>query len=111
MSKEIQLLKNNDHRDIDDLEWLREFYQFLQGELPEGIHMRLRPKLSHRQAFSVIWYLQEHFSVFPDTIEKCWSCRQLFNSASEGLYWESKGRHYCGSCNGQVPFNYDRGKR
>ena len=109
MNNKIKLIKNNDEKDWSDLEWIDEFYQFLQGECPETIHLKRgkQPKLTKKQAFSIIWYLQEHFSVLPDNIEKCWCCGELFDSYSEGLYWESKGRHYCGDCEYLVPDNYD----
>lgn len=113
MNNEINLLKNNDNRDIEDIEWVREFYLFLQGELPDSIRLsnRHKPKLSAKKAFAVIWYLQEHFSILPDSIEVCWNCGYLFDSDAEGLYWETKGRHYCCGCSHLVPENYDRGKR
>ena len=34
MENEIKLLKNNDKRADSDLEWIQEFYMFLQGEVP-----------------------------------------------------------------------------
>jgi hypothetical protein len=111
MHKRITLLKNNDKKDWTDLEWIDEFYNFLQGERPESLSREFKPKLNRNQAFRIIWYLQEHFPLLPDTIEKCWSCGGLFDSASEGIYWETKGRHYCGGCDHLVPENYDRGKR
>ncbi len=49
--------------------------------------------------------------VLPDNIEKCDNCKELFDSNSEGIYWETKGKHYCGGCCDLVPYNYDRGKR
>jgi hypothetical protein len=100
MSKEIHLIKNNDKRDWSDFEWIEEFYQFLQGNVPEritlgrGHSVKLRPK----QAMAIIWYLQEHFPVFPDFIERCSVCDQLYDSNREGYYSEKRGKHYCSSC-------------
>jgi hypothetical protein len=113
MDNEIKLLKNNDHRTDTDLEWLQEFYEFLQGKQPETIRLGkgYAPKLKQKKAFAIIWYLQEHFPVFPDQIERCDVCGELFDSHSEGIYWESKGKNFCGGCDYQVPKNYDRGKR
>lgn len=113
MNQEITLLKNNDNRKLDDLEWIEEFYNFLQGEDTDGISFRrgYQPKLNHKKAYSIIYYLQEHCPVFPDTVEKCYNCEELFDTNSSGLYWESKGRHYCDACEHLVPENYDRGKR
>ena len=113
MENEIKLLKNNDKRADSDLEWIQEFYMFLQGEVPETISLRRNRivKLSKQKAFTIIWYLQEHFSVFPGTIEQCSQCGELYDSESEGIYWETKGKHYCGGCCDVVPYNYDRGRR
>lgn len=113
MENEINLLKNNDNRNIDDIAWVEEFYLFLQGELPDSISLgsRCKPKLTAKKAFAIIWYLQEHFPILPDTIEVCWNCGALFDSNNEGLYWETKGRHYCSGCSDLVPENYDRGKK
>jgi hypothetical protein len=113
MKNEIKLLKNNDERTDSDLEWVDEFYQFLQGVIPESIHVSRghKVKLSPKKAMSIIWYLQEHFPVLTDTIESCHNCKGLFDSANSGIYWETKGRHYCGGCDHLVPENYDKGKR
>lgn len=113
MDNEIKLLKNNDKRTDNDLEWIQEFYEFLQGTQPDSIRLvrENAPKMTHKKAFAIIWYLQEHFPVFPDHIERCDNCGELFDTDSEGLYWETKGKHYCGGCCDIVPYNYDRGKR
>ena len=112
-TNEINLIKNDEHREIEDVEWIQEFFDFLQGEVPEKIYFKRGyvPKLSPKKAFSIIYYLQEKLPVFPDYIEQCWYCGRLFDTDTEGLYWESKNRHYCGSCDHYVPQNYDRGKR
>lgn len=114
MDNEIKLLKNNDKREDSDLEKLNEFYRFLTGEeMPEKISIGRghAPKMSEKKAFSIIWYLQEHLSIFPDTIERCSVCGELFDTNSEGIYWETKGKHYCEGCCDIVPYNYDRGRR
>lgn len=110
---EIKLLKNNDKRDWEDAEWIDEFYAFLQGVIPDGIKSghRNKLKLSKKKAFLIIWYLQEHFPILPDHIEVCWYCDSMFSVYQEGLYWETKNRHCCGSCIHLVPEYYDRGKR
>ncbi len=68
MANNIQLLKNNDKRDWDDVEWVDEFYRFLTGETPGNINEG-KPmfKLSEKKAYTIIWYLQEHFPILPDT--------------------------------------------
>lgn len=109
----MKLLKNNQERDWTAFEWINEFYEFLQGEIPESIHFRRghKPKLSPKKAYAVIYYLQEHFPLLPDNIEICSNCGCLFDTESEGLYWETKGKHYCDGCEHLVPENYDRGKK
>jgi hypothetical protein len=113
MKNEINLLKNNDNRDDSDEEWIEEFYNFLQGDCPDSISLPRghQPKLTPKKAMTIIWYLQEHFPLLPDNIEKCWNCDGLFDTHSGGLYWESKGRHYCNSCQHHVPENYDNHQR
>ncbi len=113
MEKEIKLLKNNDHRTDTDLQWITEFYNFLQGNIPKNIHFVRghKPKMTAKKAMAIIWYLQEHFSILPDYIEQCDSCNNLFDSDSEGIYWETKGKHYCGGCDHIVPWNYDKGRK
>lgn len=113
MENEIKLLKNNDERTDSDLDKIKEFYRFLTGDkIPKTIRLGRghAPKMSEKKAFAIIWYLQEHLSILPESIERCSVCGELFDSNSEGIYWESKGKHYCGGCDDLVPMNYDRGK-
>lgn len=110
MENEIKLLKNNEKKDWSDIEWVREFYEFLQGNEPETIKSKQPLKLNKNEAFSVIWYLQEHFSIFPDTFEKCDNCGEIFDDASEGFYSEQGneiGQFFCGNCDHLAPYNED----
>lgn len=112
MRRNIKLLKNNNHRDWEDEEWIDEFYRFLQGEIPDGISLAKDHKvaLTQKQAFSVIWYLQEHFSLLPDDIERCDVCGQLYNSGSQGHYSDLTCKHYCNeSC--EPPRLFEREQR
>jgi hypothetical protein len=103
--KEIKLIKNNQNRDWEDIEWVREFYEFLQGNVPEGIQLGKGggPRLSKKKAFSVIWYLQEHFPLLPDQIEQCSVCGDLYNSYSEGYYSDVNEKGYCSGCDHLAP--------
>lgn len=94
MSKKIKLLKNNDKKDWTDLLWIEEFYEFLQGTNPESISAK-KLSLSNKDAFRIIWYLQEHLSVFPDQIEKCSECDGLYDSHSEGHHSEKLNKFFC----------------
>ena len=100
MSERIKLLKNNQKRTDDDLSKVVEFYDFLTGEsLPAGLSERGRKfKLSEKKAFEIIWYLQEHLSVFPDTIERCCKCGCLYDSDSDGFFDDDTGKCYCETC-------------
>lgn len=55
------------------------------GRLPEGMIMPNQPKLSRRQAFSVIWFLQEHLCVLPVHFEMCDVCEELFDERHSGF--------------------------
>jgi hypothetical protein len=110
MNKQIHLLKNNENS-WDDLQWINEFYEWLQGEKAEFVIEGFKPKLTGKKAFEIIMYLQEVLPVFPDTIERCTSCGTLYDSGREGIHWETKGKFYCSACSDLVPENYDRGKR
>ncbi len=68
------------------LEQIEEFMDMLAGgELPEGILMPRQPQLSRGEAFSVIWFLQEHLRVLDDSIEICRVCEELFDHSHGGF--------------------------
>jgi uncharacterized paraquat-inducible protein A len=107
MSNEIKILKNNENREWSDIEWVNEFYQFLQGNCPDRIKMKHPPKLSAKKAFQLIWYLQEQFPLIPDQIEQCSFCDELFDSDAEGYYHEKTSKHYCDSCDTSLDDGHD----
>jgi len=111
--KTIKLIKDNENRNLSDLELVTEFYNFLQGVVPENISIGNghKPKMSEKKAYSIIWYLQEHFSILPDNIEQCSVCKSLYDHNSEGIHWATKGKNFCGACDYLVPYNYDRGRK
>jgi hypothetical protein len=100
MENKIKLQKNNDNRDWSDVERIQEFHDFLQGEIPNGMYFSddYKVNLTPEQSSAIIWYLQEHFPVFPDSIEMCDDCKRMYDSDSEGCYYEIEGKHYCGAC-------------
>ena len=105
---EIKLQKNNSNRDWSDLEWIQEFHSFLQGDIPEGISLgdEYKVKLTPEQSSTVIWYLQEHFPILPDSIEMCDVCKRLYDSYSEGSYYEIEGKNFCGACEDESEATY-----
>jgi hypothetical protein len=66
------------------IEKIEELYEFLQGNLPEQVHMKRPPHLSSAMAFRIIWFLQEITGVLPDKFERCKTCGDIFNSEAEG---------------------------
>ena len=84
------------------LDQVDELNIFLQGKgLPDGIELKPKktiPKLTEDQAWSVIWFLQEHLRVLPDVYEKCDVCGDLYNSEEGGMYQEKKPYHRCEGC-------------
>lgn len=97
MKTEIKLIKNNDERKLSDLERVTEFYDFLQGNNPDGILCK-GIKLSKNKAFTIVWFLQEYLSIFPDSIEKCSECGDLYDSYSTGYHSEITEKFFCGNC-------------
>ena len=63
------------------LETIQALYDLLvRGDLPEGVEMESLPTFTPRQAFALIWYLQEIAEVLPDNVEQCHRCEELFDS-------------------------------
>ncbi len=79
------------------LERIEEFYGFLQGNEVEGITANPMPHLTDKEAFSVIYFLQEQLEVLPDEIDQCLECHALIDTYSDGHYVEDVG-HYCDGC-------------
>ena len=88
--REKQFAENAiDEIPIEDVE---KFYEFLQGEVPEGYNIKHPPRLSPQKAFLVIYYLQEEMGIIPDRYERCITCNNLYDSHCEG---SSKGGTHC----------------
>jgi len=75
-------------------EQVEQFYEFLQGEVPEKLDMKRPPHLSGPMAFRIIYYLQEVMHVIPDRYERCITCGYIYDTQSEG---SSKTLH-CDDC-------------
>jgi hypothetical protein len=68
-------------------EWLK------GGEQPKSLLSlkRDQPKLSKRQAWHLIWFLQEFTGVIPDHFELCHGCGEVFDSYTEGCTGRARG--------------------
>ena len=96
---------------------VNELFKYLTDEeIPEGVVVNSRPKLSPNKAWSLIWFLQEVTRCLPDYIERCDVCGQLYDSEQEGFQldnqYELKGKtlpkRYWGSyCSGSCAPNVD----
>ena len=82
-------------KDDVTLEQTEELYRFLQGQLPDGFHCK-KLRLSERQAFRVIWFIQEHLRIIPDHYERCCGCGELYDTLRSGGV--RRGRTYCEGC-------------
>lgn len=88
--------------EASDLDRTEELYDFLQGKAPEGYKIRHghMPKLTEKQAWTVIWYLGNQYWQVTDFIEKCCVCGSLYDSEREGrcLDFGKSPYHFCESC-------------
>lgn len=84
--------------DEKELESIQVFHQFLQGKVPPDVRTRKIKKMNPSQAFTVIWFLQEHCRLLSDRFELCSNCNDIYDSDSEGRFEETSGKHFCGGC-------------
>lgn len=78
---------------------VKTLYDMLRGSsLPETIAGKSPLNLTHKKAFFIIWFLQEHMGILPDHFEKCDNCKALYDSEKEGSYSEKTGKFSCGGC-------------
>ncbi len=109
------------HRDENEelMPLLEGFYDFLQKKfVPEGYRLSSLPKLTQKQAFTVIYVMQEYLHVIPDSFEACDGCGELFDSYSEGYYLDDEYKlngkklpkkfwgHWCDNCVPEVDFEF-----
>ncbi len=76
---------------------IEQFFEMLKGgNLPQGILMTDQPTLNTREAFSILWYIQEHLGLLDSRYELCDNCESLFNSHSQGSFidQDSLDDHY-----------------
>jgi hypothetical protein len=64
---------------------IQEFVDMLTGgDLPKGMLMTAQPSLTPEQAYSIVWYLQEHLRIIPDHLEMCHVCHTIFDTYTSG---------------------------
>ena len=78
-----------------EIEIVDDFYEFLQGKLPDCLTMKRHPHLSEQMAFSIIYYLQEVMHIIPDKYERCVTCGRLYDSENEGSSYKGMHCDYC----------------
>jgi hypothetical protein len=85
-----------------DLERTQELYNFLQGQMPEGVTVakRKRPNLTPEQAWTVVWYLGNEYWQVTDRVEKCEVCGDLYHTWEGGgcLDYGKAPYHFCDGC-------------
>ena len=84
----------------NELELVQEFDEFLTGTCPDSITIKEGYPfgLTPEQAFSIIWYLQEHWRIISDRYERCSECGNIYHTESEGHHNEATLKDYCGWC-------------
>jgi hypothetical protein len=98
------MLKEYD--ELINFETIKDFYDFLRGD--SKYHF-IQNKLSEKDAFGVIYYLQEVMNIFPDNIEQCKNCGELYDMDNNGCI---NFCEYCGEmgCEGREDENLDCGE-
>jgi hypothetical protein len=83
-----------DEQEVDDL------FKYLQGIVPDRVHVPEAELacLDKKQAFAVIYFLQEHLHLIADKWEQCSVCLDLYDSNEDGYYVEADFAHYCEGC-------------
>lgn len=88
--------------EASDLDRTEELYDFLQGKCPDGYKLARghMPKLTEKQAWTVIWYLGNQYWQVPDFIGKCCVCGRLYDSERSGdcLDFGKAPYHFCDCC-------------
>ena len=79
---------------------LQAYYNFIRGKsIPDNFAYEKPPlKLTKKQAFYIIYMLQEQMKLISDYIEICSVCETLYSTAIEGWHDEKTGKCYCTAC-------------
>ena len=77
-------------KDKITLEQVEQFMRMLTGEwLPEHWTPDNVPKMTQREAFTVVYYLQEVLRVLPNHHDQCGVCGELYDSECDGFTIDS----------------------
>jgi len=89
-------------KDKDPIDVVRKLFNFLQGEVPEGLEIPQDhiPHLSEEHAWTVVWYIQGLYREIPDHIVRCDVCGRLFDTDDEGdcLDYGDMPYNFCVDC-------------
>jgi RNA polymerase-binding transcription factor DksA len=96
----FEKIEHNILSDDDSWTWkqkIEELYRFLRGtDKPEAAVNYFKPKLSHKAAKHLIWFLQEFTGIIPDQFEFCEECGdEVYDSHREGHWSEFLGKGFC----------------
>lgn len=91
-----------------DRDRVEELFLFLKGEIPDGVTIGPEsvPKLTDKQAWTVVWYLGNQYWAVPDTIERCGVCGEIYDTEESGacLDYGEEPFHFCDGCIGGEVF-------
>ena len=74
------------------LEEVEQFMSLLTGEyLPDRWTLDNVPKITRREAFTVVYYLQECLGVLPDHYEQCNICGEMYDTERGGFTIDTTG--------------------
>ncbi len=72
--------------DKTTLKQVEKFMSLLTGKyLPKHWTTDNVPKMTQREAFTVVYYLQEFLRVLPDRYEQCCICMEMYDSECDGF--------------------------
>lgn len=80
------------------LEQVQNFVDMLTGKPVDEMNLTHQPQLSRREAFSVVYYLQEEMGIIPDHYEMCSECEYIFDSQCAGGTRKSDDAWLCDEC-------------
>ena len=80
------------------LDQVEDLVKMLIGHDVEDVYLAHQPQLTRRQAFSVVYYLQEILCIIPDHYEMCGECDGIFDDRYGGGTRQGDNAQLCESC-------------